>query len=185
MIWNDHLRDIPRGAHAPFPASSYSWLNYDEEKALIFYKNLLAKQKGTELHDLAKRCIDNRVQLKGRGTLARYVNDAIGFRMRTEQPLVYSQYFFGTTDAIIFKNDVLRIHDLKTGATPAKMEQLLIYDALFCLEYRKNPEDFDHELRIYQFDDVTVMTPIADDVRPIMDKIVTFDRIIAEYNGEA
>ena len=183
MIWNDHSRDIPKGAHAPFAASSYSWLNYDEDKALTFYKNLLAKQKGTELHDLAKRCIDNRVQLKGRGTLARYVNDAIGFRMRTEQPLVYSMNFFGTTDAIIFKNNVLRIHDLKTGATPAKIEQLLIYDALFCLEYHMNPEDIEHELRIYQFDDIMTSTPDSDDIRPIMDKIVTFDQIIEEYNG--
>lgn len=183
MIWNDHLRDIPKGAHAPFSASTYSWLNYDEDKALSYYKNLMAKKKGIELHDLAKRCIDNRVQLKGRGTLAHYVNDGIGYRMQTEQPLFYSRNFFGTSDAIIFEKDMLRVHDLKTGTTPAKMEQLMIYDALFCLEYKKNPEDFKHELRIYQNDDVYVETPTADDIYPIMDKIVLFDQLIEEYNG--
>lgn len=181
MIWNDHLRDIPQGAHAPFGASKYFWLNYDEEKALLYYKGLLATKKGTELHDLAKRCIDNRVQLKGRSTLARYVNDAIGFRMRTEQPLVYSKYFFGTADAIIFKNDLLRIHDFKSGVTPAKMDQLLIYDALFCLEYRKNPDDFSHELRIYQSDDIISDSPSGEEVRNVMDKIISFNKVITDF----
>ena len=77
MIWNEHYRDVREGAHAPFGASKYSWLNYDEEKALSFYKGLLATQKGTELHALAKSCIQNRVQLNGRNTLAKYVNDVV------------------------------------------------------------------------------------------------------------
>ena len=184
MIWNNHFRDVREGAHAPFGASKYSWLNYDEEKALNYYKGLLATQKGTELHELAKKCIQNRVQLKGRNTLARYVNDAIGFKMRPEQILFYSQNFFGTADSIIFKNDFLRIHDLKTGVTPAKLEQLLIYDALFCLEYNFDPDKIEHELRIYQNDDVLIGTPTGDDIRPIMDKIIRFDKIIEDYKKE-
>ena len=184
MIWNDHYRDAREGAHAPFGASQYSWLNYDEEKALAFYKAMLAKAKGTELHALAKSCILNRVQLKGRNTLARYVNDAIGFKMRPEQILFYSPNFFGTTDAIVFKNDMLRIHDLKTGVTPAKLEQLLIYDALFCLEYNFDPYKIEHELRIYQNDDVLTGTPGGEDIQPIMDKIVRFDKIIEDYKKE-
>ena len=34
-------------------------------------------------------------------------------------------------------NKILRIHDYKSGITPAKMDQLMIYAALFCLEYKK------------------------------------------------
>ena len=184
MIWNEHWRDVREGTHAPFGASKYSWINYDEEKALNYYKGLLATQKGTELHALAKSCIDNRIQLKGRTTLAKYVNDAIGFKMRPEQILFYSSNFFGTPDTISFKNNLLRIHDLKTGATPAKMEQLLIYDALFCLEYHMKPDRIEHELRIYQNDDIQVMNPIGDDIQPIMNKIVTFDKIIEDYKKE-
>lgn len=184
MIWNEHYRDVRDGAHAPFGASKYSWINYDEEKALSYYKALLATQKGTELHALAKSCIQNRVQLKGRNTLAKYVNDAIGFKMRPEQILFYSPNFFGTTDAICFKNNLLRIHDLKTGVNPAKMEQLLIYDALFCLEYRVKPDKIEHELRIYQNDDVMIGTPTGEDITPIMEKIVRFDQIIEDYKKE-
>jgi len=184
MIWNDHFRDVREGAHAPFGASKYNWLNYDDEKALNYYKGLLATQRGTELHDLARRCIQNKVQLKGRGTLAQYVNDAIAFRMRPEQVLYYSANFFGTADAISFKKDVLRIHDLKTGATPAKVEQLLIYDALFCLEYKYKPANIQHELRIYQNNDVLIGTPNEEDIEPIMEKIVRFNQIIEDYKKE-
>jgi len=61
--------------------------------------------------------------------------------MTPEQVLYYSGNCFGTADSIAFKNNLLRIHDLKTGAVPAHMEQLFIYDALFCLEYRIHPQD--------------------------------------------
>ena len=185
MIWKNHFGEIQQGIHAPFGASKYFWLNYDEEKALSYYKGLLATKKGTELHDLAKRCIDNKVMLKGKNTLARYVNDAIGFKMRTEQPLYYSKYFYGTADAIIFRNNLLRIHDFKSGVTPAKMDQLLIYDALFCLDYRKNPDDFEHELRIYQSDDILIDNPSSEDVHYVMDKIVAFDKLITEFEEGA
>lgn len=76
--------------------------------------------------------------------------------MTPEQVLYYSENCFGTADAISFRNNFLRIHDLKTGVVPAHMEQLEIYAALFCLEYRVKPMDISMELRIYQNDDVLI-----------------------------
>lgn len=107
-----------------------------------------------------------------------YVNDAIGFKMTPEQPLFYSENCFGTADAISYRNKLLRIHDLKTGLIPAHMEQLMIYAALFCLEYKVKPADIDMELRIYQNNEVLYHNPTAEDIVPIMDKIITFDKVI-------
>ena len=59
--------------------------------------------------------------------------------------------------------------------TPAHMEQLYIYEALFCLEYGVDPNKIENELRIYQFDDVIVENPDPKDIKTIMDKIVFFD----------
>ena len=99
-----------------------------------------------------------------------YVNDAIGYKMTPEQILYYSDNCFGTADAITFRNGLLRIHDLKTGVTPAHMEQLEIYVALFCLEYKIKPSDIDVELRLYQLDEILVHKPMADEIVPIIDK---------------
>ena len=185
MQWNDHSRDVPEGAHAFLGPSSYHWLNYDDEKLCQVYKTRMATLRGTELHDFAQRCIRLGQKLpKSKKTLCMYVNDAIGFKMRPEQPLYYSPNCFGTSDAIIFKNDLLRIHDLKTGVTPASMHQLEIYAALFCLEYDVRPGDIDFELRIYQSDDVQLSNPDAEIILPIMDKIVRFDRYIEELKKE-
>jgi hypothetical protein len=107
-----------------------------------------------------------------------YVNDAIGFKMTTEQPLIYSENCFGTTDAIAFKNNFLRIHDLKTGSIPSSIHQLEIYSALFCLEYSVKPTSIDIELRLYQSDEVIVHKPSAEDIIYIMDKIIVFDKKI-------
>ena len=179
MIWNDHYRDVPQGAHAFLGASKYSWLNYDEEKLVTTYTNHLATMHGTRLHALAAELIQLRQKLpKSKKTLNMYVNDAIGFKLRPEQPLYFSENCFGTADAIGFKNDSLRIHDLKTGKTPASLHQLEIYASLFCLEYDVRPGDIEMELRIYQNDDVLIGNPTADIILPIMDKIVTFDKII-------
>ena len=98
--------------------------------------------------------------------------------MTPEQILFYSDNCFGTADAIAFRGDLLRIHDLKTGAIPAHMEQLEVYAALFCLEYKVKPADIRIELRLYQSDDILVGNPTVEDIAPIMDKIITFDRII-------
>lgn len=114
-----------------------------------------------------------------------YVNDAIGYKMTPEQLLYYSENCFGTADSISFRKKFLRIHDLKTGEIPAHMEQLLIYAALFCLEYNIKPYELDGvELRIYQSDDIIYMNPEADEIVPIMSKIVTGDRIIARIKNQ-
>ena len=113
-----------------------------------------------------------------------YVNDAIGYRMTPEQVLYYSDNCFGTADAIGFWNDILRIHDLKTGESPTSIHQLEVYAALFCLEYRIKPIDIEMELRIYQTDDILVHRPTVEDIAPIMDKIIVFDKTIDKIKSE-
>lgn len=177
MHFNAHL-DL-EGKHAFFGASKYHWINYDELKVVDVYSKFLAIQKGTVLHEFAAQCIRLGQKLpKSKKTLNMYVNDAIGFKMAAEQVLYYSENCFGTTDAISFRNNFLRIHDYKSGATPAHMEQLEIYAALFCLEYRIKPSDIDIELRIYQSDEIIHHKPTSEDLVPIMDKIITFDKLI-------
>jgi hypothetical protein len=67
---------------------------------------------------------------------------------------------------------------LKTGDVPAHIEQLMTYAALFCLEYKIKPSDIEIELRIYQDDEILYHNPATDEIVPIMDKIITFDKII-------
>ena len=98
--------------------------------------------------------------------------------MIPEQPLFYSENCFGTADAIVFRDDLLRIHDLKTGITPAHMEQLMIYAALFCLEYKIKPAEIEIELRLYQNNTILYHNPTVAELVPIIDKIITFDKII-------
>lgn len=173
------------GRHAFLSASKYHWINYDEEKLSDTYLKYLATQRGTELHAFACQCIRLGVKLpKTRKTLNMYVNDAIGYKMTPEQPLYYSENCFGTADAISFNKNLLRIHDLKTGVSPTSMHQLEIYAALFCLEYRKQPQDIDMELRIYQSGEVYVHEPPSDDILEIMDKIILFDKRIDEIEME-
>lgn len=177
MNFIDHSKLL--GQHAFLSASKYHWINYDLDKLSESYNAYLAVQKGTELHDIAYRLIKNSIRLpRTHTTLNMYVNDAIGFKMTPEQVLYYSENCFGTCDAISFKKDILRIHDLKTGQTPARMEQLMVYNALFCLEYRVKPNDIQTELRIYQNDDVEISNPDPDDIYLIMDKIVEFDKFL-------
>lgn len=114
-------------------------------------------------------------------TVKTYVNDAISFRMDPEIVLLYSERFFGTADAISATDGVIRIHDLKTGTTPAHIEQLLTYDAYYCLEYGVDPAKFDHELRIYQSDDILIANPEGSDVQAIMDTIKIFDKIQFDF----
>lgn len=186
MNFNTHY-DL-RGKHAFLSASKYHWINYDEEKLISTYENAMAVQRGTELHDLASKCIHHGVKLRGsKETLVMYVNDAIGFHMTPEQVLYYSPYCFGTADAISFseKKKQLRIFDLKTGVTPASIHQLEIYAALFCLEYGYKPYELNIELRIYQSDDVVINEPDPDDILEIMSKIISFDKCIEKYELEA
>jgi hypothetical protein len=167
------------GKHAFLGASKYHWINYDADKVADSYSKFLAVQRGTELHDFAAQCIKLGQKLpKSKKTLNMYVNDAIGFKMTPEQVLYYSENCFGTADSISFRNGLLRIHDLKTGVIPAHMEQLMIYAALFCLEYKVKPSEIDMELRLYQSDNVLYHNPTAEDIVPIIDKIISFDKII-------
>lgn len=183
MNFNKHLNI--EGQHAFLGASKYHWINYSEEKVADSYSKFMATKKGTILHEFAAQCIRLRQKLpKSQKTLNMYVNDAIGFKMNTEQMLFYSENCFGTADAISFRNRLLRIHDLKTGVTQAHMEQLLIYVALFCLEYKFKPSEIDIELRLYQSDEILFHKPSVDEILPIMDKIVTFDKVIAKIKLE-
>lgn len=177
MNFNKHLN--LEGQHAFLGASKYHWINYDNEKVSDAFLKFMAAQKGTRLHAFAAECISLGQKLpRSKKTLNMYVNDAIGFGMTPEQVLYYSDNCFGTADAISFKNDFLRIHDLKTGTIPAHIEQLEIYAALFCLEYKIKPGDIDMELRIYQNDEILYHNPTAEDILPITDKIITFNKII-------
>lgn len=176
MIFNDHSK--LEGLHAFLGASKYHWINWDditfEERFYSQYDTVI----GTALHELAKNCINSRTKLTKQdknliiqtlyvagvprsaynpnlllSNLLPYVNDSIGFHMKPEVILYHSKYCFGTTDAIRYfeKEKVLMINDYKSGRTPAKIEQLKIYAALFCLEYHIDPYILKEiKLRIYQ-----------------------------------
>lgn len=177
MKFNEHLG--LEGRHAFLSASKYHWIGYDEEKLETAYLKYQAIQNGTELHDLASKLIEKGIKLpRNDKTFNAYVNDAIGFKMKTEQLLYYSDNCFGTADAILFRSNFLRIHDLKTGGSPTSMKQLMVYTALFCLEYGVKPVDITIELRIYQSDEVDVYTPESEEIVNIMDKIILFDKRI-------
>ena len=207
MDFNRH-KDL-EGRHAILAPSQPYWLRYSDDDLYQKYLANYAQSMGTSLHGLAETLISNRVKLKKNDknvvlvhllkdhipraaidmdriydNFMTYVNDAIGFRLTPEQPLVYSEFCFGTADAISFKNNFLRIHDYKSGTKEAKMEQLLIYAALFCLEYGVKPGTIEIELRIYQNDDIMVSNPGADDIAPIMDTIIHHDKYLRDMNEE-
>lgn len=179
MIFNNHSKF--NGCHAFLSASQFHWIRYSDEKIIDKYAKQQAAKKGTELHDFASKCIQLGQKLpQSKKTLNSFVNDAIGYRMETEQVLFYSENCFGTADAISFdeKERFLRIHDLKTGITPAHFEQLMIYAAIFCLEYSYDPNSISIELRLYQNDEVLILEPDPRDICDIMDTIVRFDKLI-------
>lgn len=183
MIFNNHSN--LEGQHAFLGASKYHWINYDEEKVKDAFSKYQAAQRGTELHEFAATCIKLGQKLpKSKKTLNMYVNDAIGFKMTPEQVLYYSDNCFGTADTISFRDRTLRIHDYKSGLVPAHMEQLFVYCALFCLEYKINPKDILMETRIYQFDDILMANPTEIEINPIMEKIKSFDKIINKMKIE-
>lgn len=186
-LQHSNLKD----SHAYLGASKYHWLNYDKDKLIQVYKNHLAKQRGTQLHAFAAQCIALNQKLPGSKTktLNMYVNDAISFRMVPEQVLYYSENCFGTADAIsnldsVDKTGVLKVFDLKTGMVPAHVEQLLIYNALFCLEYKYEPKHLDIEDRIYQTGQIIAVQPDPNDIKAICNQIIEFDAIINEVKKE-
>lgn len=201
MIFEQHLN--LRGKHATLSPSQPFWLGYSEENLYKKYVSSYAQAMGTSLHELAETLISNNLKLKKGDKLTvlthllndgiprnvidmdriysnfmTYVNDAVGFKLTPEQILYYSDYCFGTADAISFRNNFLRIHDYKSGTTPAKMEQLLVYAALFCLEYKVKPGEIETELRIYQNDEVVFHNPTAEDILPVMDAIIQHSKTL-------
>ena len=110
-------------------------------------------------------------------TAKMYINDGIENRMQVEQPLYYSEFCFGTADTISFRDNNLRIHDYKSGAHPASLDQLMVYAGLFCLEYKIKPRDIHTELRIYQSGEINGCEPDTDELKDIMDIIINTSRI--------
>lgn len=207
MIFEQHLN--LRGKHASLSPSQPHWLRYNEDQLYQKYVSQYAQSMGTSLHELAETLIKNNLKLKKGDKLTvlshllndgiprnvidmeriysnfmNYVNDAIGFKLTPEQILYYSDYCFGTADAISFRNNFLRIHDYKSGTTPAKMEQLLVYAALFCLEYKVKPGEIETELRIYQNDEVIFHNPTAEEILPVMDAIIQHSKTLERINEE-
>jgi hypothetical protein len=182
--FNDHS-DL-EGRHAYLSASKYAWIRYDDDKIEDTFRSSFDAMLGTTLHEFAARAIKLRQKLaETEQTLNRYVNDAIGFRMKPEVMVVFTKNAFGTADALSYRNGELRVHDLKTGKSKASFDQLLIYVAYFCLEYNLKPAEIPYiELRIYQNDEVYVLEPDIDVITHIMDRAVTADRIIEELKLE-
>lgn len=199
MIFNKHSEY--EGKHAILSASKHSWLNYDDEQIFQSYVNSFSQAIGVLVHSYAKDRIKYRLRMEDNFSeknallmhlltndipvqvididrlfynLLPYVNDAIGYKMTPEQVLYYSDYAFGTADAVSYGRGLLRIHDLKTGVSATSMDQLLIYAAWFYLEYKKevNFQKSRTELRIYQNQEVLCHTPTNEEISGIMEKII-------------
>ena len=187
MNFNRHSELI--GKHAFLSPSKYTWLGYSRDQLRQSYMNSMAAARGTKLHALAKELIEEGIKVRGnKQTFAAYVNDAIGYGMTPEQPLYFSDNCFGTADSIYYKNGLLRIHDYKSGVTPAHMEQLEIYAALFLLEYERvlgmRPDKVKTELKIYQSDDVLEESPEPERIEQIMNDIRQKDSWTEEFRLE-
>ncbi len=176
MNFNSHSN--LEGMHAFLSPSKSSWVNYEDLQVIEMFHARTAAARGTRLHKLAHDLIREKMKmpLSPKTTFNMYVNDALGFKMTPEQTLFYSSNAFGTADAISFRQNLLRIHDLKTGEKETTMRQLEVYAGLFCLEYAYRPFDIQIELRIYQNDAVRVAEPDPGDIAHIMNRIVTFDK---------
>lgn len=206
MKWNDHLN--LKNTHALFSPSTGAWEKYTPERLEERYYTSYATDIGTAIHEEAMYHILYRVAIKAasKGELKlslyrrpnipndvvdaldfdpifknymAYVNDAIGFRMDPEVILYANNLCYGTVDAISYKDNFLRIHDLKTGLTKAHIEQLFKYAALFCYEYKIDPRKIGSEFRIYQ-NDILVVNPTGDEIMRYVDQITE----IAKLNKE-
>ena len=185
MNFNKHYE--LEGKHAFLSASKYHWLNYDQDRLISVYNNTQSIIRGTLLHQFACDAIKHGIKLEEKNeTLNMYVNDCIDDGLYPEVVLYYSTNAFGTADGILFddNNGCLRIYDLKTGKTPASIKQLIIYAALFCLEYSVNPNDIYIHLRIYQNNEILVHEPDPEEIWDVMDKIIAFDAIINDVKME-
>lgn len=196
MRFNSHPE--LEGKHAFLSPSGYAWIRYDDNKVLDRLDTSMAAAHGSRLHEVAAELISLGINLtKSNTTLNMYVNDAIGFNMSPEVVLMASYNAFGTADALSFRKErvrdkrmTLRVHDLKNGVNRAKMDQLKIYAAFFCIEYQVNPNDINIELRIYQNDDIQLVNADEDenlrsDILTIMGRTQHFDNIITQRRLEA
>lgn len=206
MNFNKHLE--LEGRHALLSPSKHYWMNYDDDALIKNYISSFATDIGTLVHEFAADRIKYRVPLDAENEEAKnsllifllkngipfrvidldrifynlvpYVNDAIGYKMDSEVRLKYSDLCFGTADAIGVRRNWLRIHDLKTGQTPASMDQLMCYAGLFFLEYKRDyrPQTMKVELRIYQNQEVLVTQPSSEEIKVVMDKIIHGDSVL-------
>ena len=175
------------GKHAFLAPSSPAWLRYDDQKLERRYLEELAARRGTEEHAFAAQAIKLGHRLPEEPkTLNMFVNDSIGWRLRPEVALFWSVFCFGHADALglSVKQMILRISDLKTGRTATTFDQLIIYAALFCLEYEYKPWDLMIELRIYQSNKVKFMEADPDEVFRAMDRIIHGTRLIEEIHAD-
>lgn len=182
MRFNKHLN--LRGEHAFLSPSSYHWINYTPNRLSERWTSVQASAWGVAQHRYAQDQIDAGKLSDYVGTVGLYINDAIHYRMVTEQVLYYSENCFGTADAISFRYKTLRIFDLKTGVIKGSVHQLEVYAALFCLEYDVDPFEIKIELRIYQEDEVVVYDADPTDIMFIMEKIQDFDKQINQLRLE-
>ena len=168
--------------HAFLSPSGYHWLNYDDQKLNARWHTSQVAARGTALHDYALQAIRLGIrQPKSKQTIYMYINDALGFKLTPEQSLRYSDNCFGTADAIGFRNNTLRIHDLKTGLGKTSVHQLEIYAALFCLEYGISPFEITIELRIYQNNEIQIFDPEPQTILDIMDTIMYMDAKVERF----
>ena len=182
MLFNRHS-DL-EGKHAFLSPSYYHWINYSDDKLEDRFASVSASRRGTDLHNLAHEAIRLGIKLsRTHKALSTYVNDAIAYKMVSEQVLFYSENCFGSADTISFRRGKLRIHDLKTGVSRTSEKQLEIYAALFCLEYSVSPFDIEIELRIYQRDEIQVYEPDPRTIESIMDRIIDFDNQIEAFKA--
>lgn len=176
------------GRHATLSPSNFAWIRYDDEKLERVFVERLQAARGTDEHAFAAHAIRLGEKLPDLPrTLNMYVNESIGFRLKPEIILYWSDICFGTADAIGYneRDKILRISDLKTGKTATKMDQLEVYAALFCLEYEfPKPWEIDIELRIYQSNNIKFELADPDKIIHIMDRIITGDRILENLSAE-
>lgn len=209
MLWKDHSNDPHDGGeHAFLAPSNSAWEGYDDKKTINVFVGKKAKDAGTAIHKFACRRILRRMPLKEHdtdsmvffmienyvpgyaianmdistvfGTVRSYVNDALRYGLYPEKEVYYGPFAYGTADAI-GDDDILRIHDLKTGVVPASFKQLEKYAALYCLDYEVRPEDIESELRIYQNNDILVERPESSVIRHYMDIYTSKSNLLYEF----
>lgn len=184
MIFRDysHVKD----KHATLSPSNPAWLNYNDDALVRAYYSRRAAERGTKLHEFAKQAIELGLKLRDDGTtISTYINDCIGYRMTPEQVLFVDEWAFGTADAISFRDNILRVFDLKNGIIEADMRQLKIYAAYFCMNYSKSPFDMDLiDLRIYQNDAIKAEAGDPDEIFHIMQHTIDCAKFYRQLERE-